>query len=193
MFFVAQLIAGSHRQAPPASAAGRSLGRVRLPTAWPVTLTIALLCSPTTSGSAVAAEVPTPITVELDHAMLMRLPATQRRIILDNPGVARATYLPGSNQVVLTGISYGETRLTVLDAAGEVAATSILHVREAMDGVVTVHRGQQRGTYVDCEHLCQPRLQLGDAETPFKDIAEQIHAREPKSGEALLTQQGGHL
>jgi hypothetical protein len=112
--------------------------------------------------------------------------------VLDDPKIVHATYLPDSNQVVLTGISYGETRMTVLDEAGKVLATSRILVKEAEITGITIYRGLERGTYYGCDRLCQPRLELGDADKQFADIGGQIRAREPKPAEPR-TESGGHL
>jgi len=133
-----------------------------------------------------------PIVVELDRATLVQMAPKRRNIVLDDPKIAHATYLPDSNQVVLTGLSYGETRMTVLDEAGEVVATSMVLVREAADASVTIYRGQERATYYDCDRRCQPGLQLGDADKQFADIGGQIRSRESKPAEPRA-EGGGHL
>jgi len=153
---------------------------------------MALLVPLSISDAALAAEAIAPIVVKLDRATLVQMPPKRRSIVLDDPKIAHATCLPDSNQVVLTGVSYGETKMTVLDEAGEVLVTSTILVREAADDGVTVYRGQERATYYDCERLCQPRLQLGDADRQFADIGEQIRSREGKPAEPR-TEGGGHL
>jgi hypothetical protein len=153
---------------------------------------IALLIPLSIRDAALAVEAIAPIVLELDRATLVRMPPKQRSIVLDDPNIAHATYLSDSNQVVLTGISYGETKITVFDEAGEVLATSKILVREAADAGITIYRGHERLTYYDCDRRCQPRLQLGDADRQFADIGEQMRSREGKPAEAR-TESGGHL
>jgi len=160
-------------------------GLLRLPA-------IAAVCLLSVSDAALAVEAIAPIiVVKLDQAMLLQMSPQRRNIVLDDPKIARATYVPDSNQVVLTGISYGETRLTLLDDAGEVVATATVLVKEP-DAGVTIYRGHERATYYDCDRRCQPGLQLGDADKQFADIGGQIRSRESKPAEPR-TEGGGHL
>ena len=153
---------------------------------------IAVLVPLSIGDAALATEAIAPIVVKLDQATLLRMPPERRNIVLDDPKIAHATYLPDSNQVVLTGLSYGETRMTMLDEAGEVVATSKVVVIETADAGVTVYRGQERNTYYDCDRRCQPGLQLGDADKQFADIGGQIRSREGRPAEPR-TEGGGHL
>ena len=114
------------------------------------------------------------IVVELDRALLIKLPARGRVIGVDDPLIVRATYLSASNQLVVTGISYGQTRMTVLGDSDKVIAIATIRVKEPADAGVTVYRGQERGTYYDCARQCQPRLQLGDDNKQFSSVAGQI-------------------
>ena len=186
---------GSYRKLPLRS---RLDGRLFHGRAWSLAaglLTIpavAVLVPLSIGDAALATEAIAPIVVKLDQATLLQMLPKRRNIVLDDPKIAHATYLPDSNQVVLTGISYGETRMTVLDEAGEVVATSKVVVIEAADAGVTVYRGQERNTYYDCDRRCQPGLQLGDADKQFADIGGQIRSREGKPAEPH-TESGGHL
>ena len=156
-------------------------------------LALAAASSLATVDAAVAVEAMAPIVVEIDHATLIQMPARRRILVFDNPRIVRATYLPEGDRAVLTGISYGETRMMVLGNAGEVVATSTVRVLEAADAAVTVYRGQERGTYVDCDRLCQPRLRLGDADKQFGNAVGQIRSREPRQVEPPHTESGAHL
>jgi hypothetical protein len=144
-----------------------------------------------TSETVVAGETADPIIVEMDRATLIQVAAKRHTIIVGDPTIARAVNLSGSNQMVLTGLSYGETRMTLLDADGNVIASSRILVREAATSGVTVYRGKERDTYYDCERLCQPGLQLGDADKQFRDIGEQVRAREGKPASEM--ESGGRL
>jgi hypothetical protein len=183
---------GSYRKLPPADrrhfhgpAWSLAAGILTLPA-------IAVLLPLSISTAALAVEAIAPIVLKLDQATLVRMPPKRRRIVLDDPKIAHTTYLPDSNQVVLTGISYGETRMMVLDEAGEVVATSRVLVRETADVGITIYRGLERDTYYDCDRICQPRLLLGDADKQFADVGGQIRSRESKPAETG-TEKGGHL
>jgi hypothetical protein len=150
------------------------------------------LVLPSFNHLAVAAEATNAIVVELDRATLIKLPKGRRAIVVEDPLIARATYLSGSDQLIVIGIAFGQTRMTVLGEAGKVVATSTIRVKEPADVGVTVYRGQERGTYYDCVRQCQPRLQLGDASKQFADIAGQIRSREGQPA-APRTESGGGL
>lgn len=126
-----------------------------------------------------ATEAPQTITLELDRATLVILPQGKRRIVVvGDPLIARVTPLSDGWHAVLTGMAYGETRVSVLDATGAVVMESLIRVKEPADIGVTVHRGPERTSYFDCARRCQRRLQLGDNVKDFADIGEQIRARE---------------
>jgi hypothetical protein len=129
-------------------------------------------------GPACAAEAPQAIVVELDQAKLVNLPQGQGRVVLVDPTIVRVTPLLDGSRVVLTGLSFGQTNLVVLDRAGAVVMQSTVRVKEPSDPGVTVHRGQERMSYYDCVRQCQGRLQLGDTSKEFQDIGEQMRGRE---------------
>jgi hypothetical protein len=135
---------------------------------------------PLLSVPARAADASNVIVVQLDQAKLIILPKGERTIVVDNPRIARATDLPDGDRTVLTGLAFGETRMTVLNNHGEVVADSTIRVTEPRDIGITVYRGEERSTYYDCARLCQPRMQLGDASKQFAGISGQIRARDDR-------------
>jgi hypothetical protein len=134
-----------------------------------------------------AADASDVIVVQLDQAKLIILPKGERTIVVDNPRIARATDLPDGDRTVVTGLAFGETRMTVLNNHGEVVADSTIRVTEPEDIGVTVYRGEERSTYYGCARLCQPRMQLGDASKQFAGISGQIRSRNDRAmGDAAL-------
>lgn len=129
---------------------------------------------------AYAADSSNVIVVRLDQAKLIILPKGERIIVVDNPRIARVTDLSDSNRVAVTGLAFGETRVTVLTNHGEVVAESTIKVIEPSGIGVTVYRGEERSTYYDCARLCQPRMQLGDTSKQFANISGQIRARDER-------------
>jgi hypothetical protein len=121
------------------------------------------------------------IVVQLDQAKLITLPKGERTIVVDNPRIARVTDLPDSNRAVVTGLAFGETRVTVLINHGEAVTESTIKVTEPSGIGVTVYRGGERSTYYDCARLCQPRMQLGDTSKQFVTISEQIRVRNDRA------------
>jgi hypothetical protein len=144
-------------------------------------------------GFARAAEAPPAVVLELDRAELISLPKGRHQIILGNPLIARVTELKDSSQAVLTGLAFGETRMTVLDATGAVVMESAIRVKAASDNGVTVYRGLERNSYFDCPRQCQPRLELGDNAKGFTDMSSQIRTLDGQAEAAPPTQSGPGL
>jgi hypothetical protein len=62
---------------------------------------------------------------------------------------------------VLTGKSYGQTNLIVLDSMGNPIADTIIEVVQAQNDIMTVYNGSAR-TSLACSPNCQPTIMLGD-------------------------------
>ena len=101
------------------------------------------------------------VTVSLDKAKLLRYPPTTETIVLGNPIIADVTMLRGSGTLVLTGKSFGETNLVLLDRTGGIVGQFDLRV-EPPANLLTVQRGMDRESY-SCAPRCQPAVSLGDA------------------------------
>jgi Flp pilus assembly secretin CpaC len=107
------------------------------------------------------AETTDPISVEVNMARILRISAPAATVIIGNPGVADIT-IQDPQTLVLTGRSYGQTNLIILDAAGNpVADTMVSVVQAPSSGLVTVYMGSARTTLA-CEPVCQPTIMLGD-------------------------------
>ena len=63
--------------------------------------------------------------------------------------------------LILTGKSYGQTNLIVLDSRGEPIADALVEVVQMQAGVMTVYQGQARTTLA-CAPTCQPVIMMGD-------------------------------
>ncbi|HEY0919932.1 pilus assembly protein N-terminal domain-containing protein [Devosia sp.] len=101
-----------------------------------------------------------PISVKVNMARILRINAPAATVIIGNPGVADVT-IQDPQTLVLTGKSYGQTNMIVLDAAGEPIADTLIEVIQAQAGLVTVYMGAARTTLV-CSPVCQPTIMLGD-------------------------------
>jgi hypothetical protein len=126
--------------------------------------------------SALAAEAPRTIIVDLDRAKVVSLPRGARQVILGNPIIVGMTQLPDGVTAVLTGKAFGETNLVVLDAKGAIVIDSIIRVEPPSGAGLVVQRGQQRTSY-DCASGCELRMQLGDAGEAAQDAGTKIQAR----------------
>jgi Flp pilus assembly secretin CpaC len=117
----------------------------------------ALLCL---SPVAALAETSDPISVKVNMARILRISAPAATVIIGNPGVADVT-IQDPQTLVLTGKSYGQTNLIVLDSMGNPVADTLISVVQAQADLVTVYMGSSRNTVV-CAPVCQPTIMLGD-------------------------------
>jgi len=106
------------------------------------------------------AESAAPITVKANMARILRISAPASTVIIGNPAVADVT-IQDPQTLVLTGKSFGQTNLIVLDARGEPIADTLIEVVQEQAGLVTVYMGNQR-TSMSCAPVCQPVIMLGD-------------------------------
>jgi Flp pilus assembly secretin CpaC len=112
-------------------------------------------------GTALAgAQENAPIDVKVNMARVLRISAPAATVIVGNPGIADVT-IQDPQTLVLTGKSYGQTNLIVLDSRGEPIADTLIEVVQMQAGVTTVYQGQVRTTLA-CAPVCQPTVMLGD-------------------------------
>lgn len=101
-----------------------------------------------------------PITVNVNMARVLRINSPAATVIVGNPGIADVT-IQDPQTLVLTGKSFGQTNLIVLDANGNPVADTLIEVVQLQAGVVTVYQGAAR-TSLACAPACQPTIMLGD-------------------------------
>ncbi len=109
---------------------------------------------------AVQAQPSEPISVKVNMARILRISAPAATVIIGNPGVADIT-IQDPQTLVLTGKSYGQTNLIVLDSMGNPIADTTVTVVQAQPDLVTVYFGTARNT-LSCQPICQPTIMLGD-------------------------------
>ncbi len=100
------------------------------------------------------------LSVHVNMARVLRINSPASTIIIGNPGIADVT-IQDAQTLILTGKSYGQTNLIVLDSAGNPIADTLVEVIQTSDDVVTVYMGMARTT-LSCEPICQPTVMLGD-------------------------------
>ena len=122
-------------------------------------LALAVLAALPLPGSASAADGD-PITVKVNMARVLRINAPASTVIVGNPGVADVT-IQDPKTLVLTGKSFGQTNLIVLDNAGNPIADTLIEVVQAQADTMTVYLGNHRTTLA-CAPTCQPTVMLGD-------------------------------
>ena len=101
-----------------------------------------------------------PINVNVNMARVLRISAPAATVIVGNPGIADVT-IQDPMTLILTGKSYGQTNLIVLDGRGEPIADTMVEVMQMQAGVMTVYQGQARTTLA-CAPTCQPVVMMGD-------------------------------
>ena len=124
------------------------------------TLALALLLPLCSMAAPAQAQDDAPITVNVNMARVLRLNAPAATVIVGNPVVADVT-IQDPQTLVLTGKSYGQTNLIVLDGNGNPVADTLIQVVQLQAGLVTVYEGAAR-TSLACAPVCQPTIMLGD-------------------------------
>jgi Flp pilus assembly secretin CpaC len=124
---------------------------------WPIAATAE------TSASAVS--------VNVDQAKLVKLPARVATIVVGNPLIADVA-LQAGGVLVVTGKGYGATNFIAMDRGGEVLVDRQIQVEGPSDQLVTVYRGVERESY-SCMPICQRRITLGDGDTFFNATMQQ--------------------
>ena len=120
------------------------------------------------AAAPVAATAGEPISVKVNMARILRISSPAATVIIGNPGVADVT-IQDPQTLVLTGKSYGQTNLIVLDDIGNPIADTLVQVVQAQADLVTVFMGDARTT-LSCAPVCQPTIMLGD-DTGFTSAA----------------------
>lgn len=120
-----------------------------------------------------AEAAPDAIAVNVDQARLVKLPSRVSTIVVGNPLIADVT-LQSGGILVVTGKGYGATNFIALDRTGEVLVDREIRVEGTGEQLVTVYRGPERETY-SCTPVCQRRMTLGDGDTYFKSVSNQIN------------------
>ncbi|MET3898787.1 Flp pilus assembly secretin CpaC [Devosia sp. UYZn731] len=128
-------------------------------TALVLLLSLALAASPVSAW----AEEDAPITVNVNMARVLRINSPAATVIVGNPGIADVT-IQDPQTLVLTGKSFGQTNLIVLDGNGNPVADTLIDVVQLQAGTMTVYQGAAR-TSLACAPVCQPTIMLGDENT----------------------------
>ena len=116
------------------------------------------------------------VIVLIDQASLVRLDRTAAEIVVGNPSIADVSVQSGK-VLIITGKSFGETNLIVIDADGKMITNRRLVVQEPRTGFVTVYRGLARQT-LHCAPYCAPELMIGDAPDVFSSVSGQITTKQ---------------
>jgi Flp pilus assembly secretin CpaC len=129
---------------------------------------------PASAADALTTPAPTatPITVKVNMARILRINAPATTVIVGNPGVADVT-IQDPKTLVLTGKSYGQTNLIVLDSAGTPIADTLIEVIQSQADLVTVFNAGARTTF-SCAPACSPTVVVGDDPSYTGNIVQSI-------------------
>lgn len=121
---------------------------------------VALICAALAAPAASLAAEASTVTVKANMARILRISAPAATVIVGNPGIADVT-IQDPQTLVLTGKSFGQTNLIVLDGMGNPIADTLVEVTIAQTDTVTVYLGAQR-TSMSCTPRCNPSIMMGD-------------------------------
>jgi len=116
------------------------------------------------------------VVVLIDQATMLRLERPAAEVVVGNPSIADVA-IQDSKSLVLTGKSFGETNLIVLDAQGKVLINRRVMVAEPQSGYVTVYHGTNRAT-LHCAPNCETPLVIGDDPAYFDAIGKEIRTKQ---------------
>jgi Flp pilus assembly secretin CpaC len=115
------------------------------------------------------------ISVVIDQAHLVDLPAGTSTLIIGNPTIADVTMVGSKGSLmVLTPKAFGETNFIALDVNGKPLTESIIRVVAGTDAMI-VQRGMDRQSYA-CAPKCQATEKLGDDAKYFAATVDQAKA-----------------
>lgn len=120
------------------------------------------------------AEATETISVNVDRARVIKLPAHVATLVVGNPLIADVT-LQSGGMMVITGKGYGATNVIAMDRSGDKLLERVIQVEGPTDKVVTVYRGTERESY-SCMPICERRVTLGDSDNYFKAAIGQAGA-----------------
>lgn len=135
----------------------------RLPAAFGMAFAVSLglgLSGLVQPGIARAESAPHAVEVNVNMARILRINSPAATVVIGNPGIADVT-IQDPQTLVLTGKSFGQTNLIILDKVGNPIADTLVNVVAQNSGLVTIFQGSARTT-VMCDPACQPTVTLGD-------------------------------
>jgi hypothetical protein len=144
---------------------------LRRPTPIFIGLAIGLTTAVVATGATLAGE---PLSVVLDQARILKMPANVQTLVVGNPLIADVSVQAGG-VLVVTGKGYGLTNLIAMDRGGKVLMEEVVQVSGPVDSVV-VYRGASRESY-SCTPFCERRITLGDTPEFFNANLVQTNTR----------------
>ncbi|WP_158810312.1 pilus assembly protein N-terminal domain-containing protein [Beijerinckia sp. L45] len=136
---------------------------------------LVLICVPRVAGASDTQTMAKTISVVIDQAHLVDLPAGTSTLIIGNPTIADVTMIGAKGSLmILTPKAFGETNFIALDSNGKPLTESIIRVVAGTDAMI-VQRGMERQSYA-CAPKCQATEKLGDDAKYFAATVDQAKA-----------------
>jgi hypothetical protein len=126
--------------------------------------------------------------LEVEHADVVRLPASAYTVIVGNPAIADAV-IHDRRTLIVTGRLYGRTNIIALDRQGRVIYADDFVVGPSSDGQLVYQRGTSRVT-MTCTPTCGPSPTVGDDPDTFDTLTGQQSTRIGIAGEAVAISEG---
>ena len=111
------------------------------------------------------------MVVGVDRAQLLRVDVPVDTVIIGNPTIADAAVYDQTT-LIITGKTFGDTNLIVMDSLGKVVREVSLTVSTSSD-TVTVHKAGNRLSYT-CAPVCERTLRTGDSTQSYEDLKTQV-------------------
>jgi hypothetical protein len=127
-----------------------------------------------------------PLLVDFDQAKIIKIPDRAVTVVVGDPFIADVSIQPGG-LAVITGKSFGDTNIIVLDKSGAVINEQSVRVRGPVQPTVVVYRGINRETY-SCSPGCQPHVTPGDEINYFSNNMTELAGH---NNQALSAGMGG--
>lgn len=116
------------------------------------------------------------LSVEMDKARPLRLAEPASAVVIGNPLIADAI-VHDRRTLIVTGKSFGETNLIILNEEGQTVLALDLSVVEGSSpqtALVSLHRGMDRYSYACAGGGdCQSRPLIGDSDDAFQAVSAQ--------------------
>lgn len=110
------------------------------------------------------------LVIKYDQSRLWQLDRPVSEIIIGNPMIADVT-LQSSDQLVVTGKSFGVTNIIVLDGNRNIIEERRVLVQRDQINLVNLHKGSKRESY-NCSPHCNPTITIGDDTQYFEAVAK---------------------
>ncbi|WP_114947218.1 pilus assembly protein N-terminal domain-containing protein [Microvirga calopogonii] len=129
------------------------------------------------------------LRASMDRAVLVKMPEGMRTVVIGNPSVAHVNF-DNSGLAVVTGRSFGETNLIILNEHSEIIAQTDLIVGDDRKSLVSVQSGTSNKVTVSCDTRCQPIAVIGDDERSFSGVSSQISTLTSNAQQAAQSSAG---